>query len=97
MENEHVTRRGFIGDSAKVAAGIATGLGAVAGQTARASFLPAPIHSLYSVWFFPSLMRIEQLELETICPRSKKVKDESLETGEHRRLRYNAYGCAGKR
>ena len=34
MENKKVTRRGFIGDSAKVAAGVAAGLGA-AGQTVR--------------------------------------------------------------
>ena len=35
MENQHVTRREFIGDTAKAAAGMAVGLGA-AGRVARA-------------------------------------------------------------
>ena len=36
MENKQVTRRGFIGDSARVVTGMAAGLGAAASQTVRA-------------------------------------------------------------
>jgi aryl-alcohol dehydrogenase-like predicted oxidoreductase len=37
MENRRVTRRGFMGDSAKLAAGVAAGLGTVGGQSVRAA------------------------------------------------------------